>query len=1026
MQVRRYTTSELTLRFWAAFALLLTFSAIFIAYVYAEKRIDTANDQRVYSLKIIGELRQSSDDLTRMVRSYIATGEHRYKNHFNEIIAIRNGQAARPVNYHQVYWDLVSEENNRPRPAGSRIALLDLMTASGFTTAEMAALQDAKIQSDVLAVKEQKAMQLLERPETDPVQKAKNKQQALLAVFDQSYHNAKIAIMQPIATVYSLVDQRTADEVENAMFYALVMRILFILSGLLLFYSLWDIKRVHNSILGASVGLLYEQIKAMGRGEVLQSAELRKAKPGSIMSWLGATQLRLNSSIQERQTLIHTLQQKEQYQRTLIDSIPFVVWLKDIHGRYLEVNQKFAEQFQHRDTSLLVGKTDAELFDAQSALSHVVHDKQVLTCGQPQVIQSQHKMDTETHWFETYKAPVLVDGENVGTVGLSRDITLEHTADNKLRLSASVFTHAREGIMITDPLGVMIDVNQAFTEITGYSAKQAIGCTPRLLQSEHQDELTFSSMWQNLQQQGFWSGELWSRKASGEDYFQSLTLSAVLDDKGQVQHYVGLFSDITNQYQQQQHLEKIALYDAMTGLPNRSALTQQLQLLLKKSTAEQMLAVAYLDLDGFKEINDRHGHETGDQFLIALSERLQAQLSDAELLARIGGDEFVVLLPQLSDKKAGFAKIQQLLDVVAKPLKIDEWMLSVSASIGLTFYPQTDATEAEQLIRQADHAMYQAKQDGKNRCHLFDTDYARSLRGHQETIVEIRQGLVQKQFRLFYQPKVNMHTGEVVGAEALIRWLHPQKGMVAPALFLPAIEQHSLGVELGYWVIEEALRQLAEWQRQGMTLPVSVNISAYHLQQLDFVNRLQLLLHFYSDVPASLLQLEILETSALNDLTHVQAVMQACIRSGVSFALDDFGTGYSSLTYLKRLPATVLKIDQSFVRDMLVDPDDLAILKGIIVLANEFKREIVAEGVETTEHGEMLLQLGCTFAQGYGIARPMPAEQFMPWKKAWLPPDVWATASVGSGANGSGAKAFGENNSGANKTLTTDPQHRAI
>lgn len=1016
MQVRRYTTSELTLRFWAALLLLLTFSAIFIAYVYAEKRIDAANEQRVFSLKVIGELRQSSDDLSRMARSYIATGEYRYKNHFDEIIAIRNGQAARPINYHQVYWDLVDDDNQRPRPAGSRIALLDLAKNAGFTSTELAALQQAKIQSDALALNEIKAMQLLERPETDPVQKAKNKEQALLAVFDQNYNTGKKAIMQPVATVYSLVDERTADEVEDAMFYALTMRILFILSGLLLFYALWDIKRVHNSILGASVSHLYEQIKAMGRGEVLQSTELRKAKPGSIMSWLGATQLRLNSSIQERQSLIHRLQQKEQYQRTLIDSIPFVVWLKDIHGRYLEVNRKFAEEFPGKDINDLTGKTDAQLFDAQRALSHVVHDKQVLSSGQPQLIQTQRKVGVAQHWFETYKAPVLVEGEYVGTVGLSRDITLEHTAANKLRLSASVFTHAREGIMITDPLGVMIDVNQAFTEITGYSAKQAIGCTPRLLQSEHQDEQSFNTLWQSLQQQGFWSGELWSRKASGEDYFQSLTLSAVLDDKGQLQHYVGLFSDITNQYQQQQYLEKIALYDGLTGLSNRSALTQQLQSLLKKTSADQLLAIAYLDLDGFKEINDRHGHETGDQFLIALSERLQAQLTKDELLARIGGDEFVVLLPQLSDKKAGMQKIRQLLDVVAKPVKIDEWMLSVSASIGLTFYPQADTTEAEQLIRQADHAMYQAKQDGKNRCHVFDTDYARSLRGHQETILDIRQGLAQKQFRLFYQPKVNMHTGEVIGAEALIRWLHPQKGMVAPALFLPAIEQHSLGVELGYWVIEEALRQLAEWQNQGMTIPVSVNISAYHLQQLDFVNRLQLLLHFYSDVPASLLQLEILETSALNDLTHVQAVMQACIRSGVSFALDDFGTGYSSLTYLKRLPAKVLKIDQSFVRDMLVDPDDLAILKGIIVLANEFKREIVAEGVETTEHGELLLQLGCTHAQGYGIARPMPAEQFMPWKKAWLLPDVWAKACIGGAAT----------ISGTDKALTADSKYRAI
>lgn len=1016
MQVKRTTTSELTLRFYLAIVLLVAFSGLFIVYVYAEKRIDAANIQRIESLKIIGELRQSSDDLSRMVRSYIVSGEHRYKNYYHEIIAIRNGQTARPINYHQVYWDLVDEENHRPSPAGSRIALLDLAKQTGFTDTELEALRLAKSRSDSLATIELKAMQLMERPELDPSQRIKNKEKALQSVFDQSYHELKMSIMQPIGAVYRLVDERTSTSVEHAKFFALLIRILFILFGFMLFYALWSIKRFHTNILGAPINQLYEYIRAMGRGEVLPDPNLQKAKPGSIMNWLGATQLRLNSSIQERQTLIHTLQQKEHYQRTLIDSLPFVVWLKDVDGRYLEVNRKFAEHFPQYSLGELMGKTDADLFDTQRALSHVMSDKQLLSSGQPQLIQTQHLIDNEQVWFETYKAPVLAQGTCIGTVGLSRNITPEYTAANKLRLSASVFTHAREGIMITDPTGVIIDVNQAFTLITGYSAAQAIGCTPRLLQSERHHEQSFSTLWQNLQQQGFWSGELWSRKASGEDFFQSLTLSSVTNEQGQIQHYVGLFSDITAQYQQQQYLEKIALQDSLTGLANRSALTQQLQLLLKTAEPEKLLAVAYLDLDGFKEINDRHGHHTGDQFLIKLAERLKALLAPHERLARIGGDEFVVVLPGLTDKNVGLKKIQQLLDEVAKPLKMNEWVLSVSASVGLTFYPQKDATEAEQLIRQADHAMYQAKQDGKNRYHLFDTDYARHLRGHIETIKEIHQALQQKQFALFYQPKVNMHSAEVTGAEALIRWQHPTRGIVSPAEFLPAIEMHSLSVELGYWVIEQALRQLTQWQHQGLSIPISVNISAYHLQQPDFVNRLQLLLHSYAPVSPSLLQLEILETSALNDVAHVQAVMQACIRSGVSFALDDFGTGYSSLTYLKRLPAKVLKIDQSFIRDMLVDPDDLAILKAIIVLAHEFKLEIVAEGVETCEHGELLLQLGCSHAQGYGIARPMPAEQFIPWKNSWRPPEAWTQAAVGSEAIISGAY----------QALTTDAQHRTI
>ena len=313
----------------------------------------------------------------------------------------------------------------------------------------------------------------------------------------------------------------------------------------------------------------------------------------------------------------------------------------------------------------------------------------------------------------------------------------------------------------------------------------------------------------------------------------------------------------------------------------------------------------------------------------------------------------------------------------------------MSASLGATFYPQSDSIDAEQLQRQADQAMYQAKLAGKNRYHLFDAEQDRSARGHFESLEHIRHALQNEQLVLYYQPKVNMRSGKVIGAEALIRWQHPQRGLLAPAQFLPVIENHSLAVEVGEWVISSALRQMELWHIQGLSVPVSVNVGARQLQQRDFVSRLQVLLGEHPEVPPKCLELEVLETSALEDISGVSTVIEACRGLGVMFALDDFGTGYSSLTYLERLPVALLKIDQSFVRDMLDDADDLAILQGVIGLAKAFHRTVIAEGVETIAHGTALLALGCEQAQGYGIARPMPATDFVAWAAAWRPDPAW-------------------------------------
>ena len=472
-------------------------------------------------------------------------------------------------------------------------------------------------------------------------------------------------------------------------------------------------------------------------------------------------------------------------------------------------------------------------------------------------------------------------------------------------------------------------------------------------------------------------------------YYQTTKLPLRRED-GTIYALCGISTDISEAKAHEEQLKHIAHYDALTTLPNRVLLADRLQQAMTHAQRRgQLLAVAYLDLDGFKMINDQHGHKTGDQLLIALANAMKDRLREGDTLARLGGDEFIAVLIDLDSVAGSLPMLTRLLAAAAQPVRIGDSVLQVSASLGVTFYPQADDVDADQLLRQADQAMYQAKLAGKNRYHVFDADQDRSVRGYHESLEHIRRALTDQEFVLHYQPKVNMRTGQVIGVEALIRWQHPERGLLAPSVFLPVIEDHPLAVDIGDWVIDSALLQAERWQALGLDIPVSVNIGARQLQQNDFVDRLRARLAAHPAVKPSALVMEVLETSALEDLARVSAVIESCRNFGVLFSLDDFGTGYSSLTYLKRLSVDQLKIDQSFVRDMLDDPDDLAILGGVLSLATAFRREVIAEGVETVEHGTMLLQLGCELAQGYGIARPMPAADVPAWCASWQPDPEW-------------------------------------
>lgn len=579
--------------------------------------------------------------------------------------------------------------------------------------------------------------------------------------------------------------------------------------------------------------------------------------------------------------------------------------------------------------------------------------------------------------------------------GTHTDITERKMAEQKLQLAASVFSHARESIIITDTAGIIIDVNEIFATTTGYSIEEAIGQNTRILKSGKHSPEFYKEMWKTLLADGYWTGEVWNRHKNGELYAEIKTISVVRDEQGNTTHYVALGSDITRLKEHQNQLERIAHYDILTNLPNRVLLSDRLsQSMLQCRRLGNSLAVVFLDLDGFKTVNDTYGHNMGDQLLVAIAARMKKVLRKGDSLARIGGDEFVAVLTGLSSVEECEPVLERFLSVASEAITIDGIVLNVSVSIGVTLYPQ-DHVDTDQLMRHADQAMYIAKESGKNRYHFFDTAQDDAVKTQRESLDAIRNALDNRQFVLYYQPKVNMRTGKVTGSEALIRWQHPERGLLSPIEFLPVIENHPMMIELGEWVIDTALTQINQWQEMSMDCSafISVNIAAVQLQQTDFSDKLALLLAAHPKVSPHFLELEVLETSALDDVYHASKIMNDCMALGVNFALDDFGTGYSSLTYLRRLPANLIKIDQSFVRDMLSDADDFAIVEGVIALAKSFKREVIAEGVESIEHGTALLKLGCDLAQGYGIAKPMPAEDIPLWITQWKPSDEWVAVS---------------------------------
>lgn len=576
--------------------------------------------------------------------------------------------------------------------------------------------------------------------------------------------------------------------------------------------------------------------------------------------------------------------------------------------------------------------------------------------------------------------PLYIDGKLKGAVISFYDITAEKQQQEALRIAATAF-ETQEGIMITDPNGTILRVNKAFTVLTGYASEDVVGQTPSLLNSGRQDQAFYQKMWNSLVKDHFWQGEIWNKRKDGQVYLEWLTITAVVDDRGNITQFVANFSDVTERHQAREEIQKLAFYDPLTKLPNRRLLIDRLEhAILYTQRTHQCGALFFIDLDNFKTLNDTKGHLVGDLLLKEVAKRLILAVRDVDTVSRIGGDEFVILLENLGDNPSIAAQHAEhlalkILELFNQPFILENEQFHTSPSIGVEVI-HCQHTNSDELLTHADLAMYQAKKHGRNTIRFFDPQMQINVERIASLQNDLREALEREQFELYYQPQVNQHA-EVVYAEALIRWNHPERGFVSPAEFIPISEESGQIIYIGDWVLKKACETLVRWQQDPLLhhIKLAVNVSAKQFAHRDFVSNVKNALQTSGARP-DFLKLELTESVVVKEVEKTIETMNALRDIGVRFSMDDFGTGHSSLSYLKRLPLSQLKIDQSFIRDLTVDSDDATIVKTIIAMSNTLKLEVIAEGVETIEQREFLKENQCYIYQGYLFSRPLPIDGF--------------------------------------------------
>lgn len=674
------------------------------------------------------------------------------------------------------------------------------------------------------------------------------------------------------------------------------------------------------------------------------------------------------------------LRDREAKLRAILDNMPYMVWLKDMSGRYVAANRLFAEAAGLASIDELIGKVDTEVWPNELSARYHLDDLEVISTRKQLMLEVKSVSNGNEIWLEAFKSPIInEDGELIGTTGVARDITERKRIEESLKISSLVYQASSEAMLVTDADNNIIDVNPAFSKISGYTLDEVKGRNPRMFRSGVHDQAFYRAMWETLLTRGTWFGELWDKRKNGETYAKQLTINTIRDKSGKISRYIALFSDITEKKKSDQVIWHQANIDALTQLPNRRLFIDRLEQDIRKAHRNgSTLALFFIDLDRFKQINDTLGHQAGDLLLIEAARRISLCVRESDTVARLGGDEFTVILPDLNESSRVERVASAIIDELSKSFELGADIAYVSASIGITIYPN-DTQNVEGLLKCADQAMYAAKDSGRNAYSYFTPSMQEFVLERQGLSNDLRLALAKNELEVYFQPIVEIATGRTFKAEALLRWKHPRLGMVSPVEFIPLAEETGMIHSIGNWVFKQAVSTASRIQQElGIAVQISVNKSpiqfSRHPEEFDFLKFLEA-----QAVSGEIVAVEITEGLILNSDNVVQDRLHQFRDAGVQVSIDDFGTGFSSLAYIKKFDIDYLKIDQSFVRNLGQDNSDLALTEAIIAMAHKLDIKTIAEGVETSTQLQILKACGCDFAQGYFFARPLPEADFKSW-----------------------------------------------
>ncbi|MBV8649011.1 EAL domain-containing protein [Paludibacterium sp.] len=716
-----------------------------------------------------------------------------------------------------------------------------------------------------------------------------------------------------------------------------------------------------------------DEIGRLGRHLEWTRSELKR-----LFDELRAKTIALEADIARRREMEEALRRSETKYRELFWSNLDGIVISSLDGQVIDANPAFLNLMCYSLDQLKLQNFWSLVAQESEALEHFNLDNKVLRFG--------YCDEFEASYLNRFGNPVPVSVKTVAMRDSSgrinavwrmvRDISERRSAEERMQLAAKVFENTTEGIMITDgDLRIRI-VNRAFSDITGYSQQEVLGQKPSILSSGRHENAFYTQMWQQLGSQGFWQGEIWNRRKNGEIYPEWLAINVVKSALGELTHYVAIFSDQSERRAADERIQFLAHFDVLTGLPNRAQLQDRTELAITAAGRDNLhLALLLLDLDRFKTINESLGHSAGDTLLQVAADRIKSVLAPGQMVARQGGDEFIIMLPAIVDPGEAAVVAERIIHAFAPPVDLHNHSISITPSIGISIYPE-DGHDFDMLVRNADAAMYHAKSFGRNSFKFYTADL--NARAHEILAIEsqLRFALDRNEFMLHYQPQVDMRSGRIVGAEALIRWNHPALGLLGPNRFIDVAEERGFIVQLGNWVIREACRQLAAWRSADLPeISLAINLSALQFRQAELVSTLERAVSA-NGLPGRALDIEVTESVVMEDVDSTEQTIDAIKRMGMQLSIDDFGTGYSSLSYLKRFKADKLKIDRSFVLDIPEDSDDCEIAKAVINMAQTLNMKVVAEGVETIEQWQFLLAEGCDLVQGYLLAKPLPAAEF--------------------------------------------------